>query len=117
MIKIFRLLLAAIGIIIVAAFAVANRTPVDVSFWPYPLTVDMPLYGVLLVGVFIGVVLGGTAVWLGSHKKRAAGAKAQRQVRAAEAQARREEAKAERDAIKQSRQRREALALEAPSNA
>ena len=50
MIRIIRLLLALVALIVIIAFAVANRTPVDVSFAPFPITVELPLYGAFLLG-------------------------------------------------------------------
>jgi uncharacterized integral membrane protein len=70
MIRIIRLLLALVALIVIIAFAVANRTPVDVSFAPFPITVELPLYGAFLWGLVIGVLVGGIGVWLGSVGQR-----------------------------------------------
>jgi uncharacterized integral membrane protein len=69
--KLLRTLLAIIGLVIVATFAVANRHGVNVSFWPLPYERTAPLYAVLLFGIVLGVVLGGLAAWLSGHRKRA----------------------------------------------
>ncbi|MGE0153119.1 MAG: lipopolysaccharide assembly protein LapA domain-containing protein [Reyranellaceae bacterium] len=59
--------LALIG----AVFAVANREKVVVSLWPLPWEASLPLFMVMLLVLFVGLVLGGTIVWLGGHRYRA----------------------------------------------
>jgi uncharacterized integral membrane protein len=73
MIRLIRLLLALVALVFIIAFAIANRTPVDVSFAPFPITIELPLYGAFLWGLVIGVLVGGIGVWLGSlpHRRRA----------------------------------------------
>jgi uncharacterized integral membrane protein len=70
MVRILRLLLGLVALIVIVAFAVANRTPVDVSFAPLPLTIELPLYGAFLLGLIVGVLVGGIGVWLGGLAKR-----------------------------------------------
>ena len=70
MVRILRLLLALVALIVIVAFAVANRTPVDVSFAPFPITVELPLYGAFLWGLVLGVLIGGIGVWLSGVSKR-----------------------------------------------
>ena len=63
------------ALIVIIAFAVANRMPVDVGFAPFPITVELPLYGAFLLGLVVGVLIGGIGVWLGgmSSARRRAG--------------------------------------------
>ena len=68
MIKLVRLLLALVGVIVIVMLAVDNRGIVDIVFWPLPFTYRMPLYAVLLIGLFVGALLGGTALWLSSQR-------------------------------------------------
>jgi uncharacterized integral membrane protein len=70
MIRLIRTILALIGLIVIVAFAIANRTPVDVSFAPLPIALELPVYGVFLIGLVIGGLLGGIAVWLGGFGDR-----------------------------------------------
>jgi uncharacterized integral membrane protein len=70
--KLLRTLLALLGAILIVTFAVANRGPVEVSFWPLPFTNTLPLYTVLLLGMALGVALGGIATWLSGHSRRVA---------------------------------------------
>ncbi len=86
MIRILRLLLALVALIVIIAFAVANRTPVDVSFAPFPITVELPLYGAFLWGLVVGVLTGGVGVWLGSLSERRRARRLGNRVRALENQ-------------------------------
>ena len=62
MIRLIRLILALVGLIVIVAFAIANRAPVEVSFAPLPFVVELPVYGVLLLGLVIGGLLGGQSL-------------------------------------------------------
>lgn len=64
MLRFFRLLLAVVALVVIVIFAIANRDPVDVSFAPLPIAMELPLYGVFLVGLVLGVLIGGVYVWL-----------------------------------------------------
>jgi lipopolysaccharide assembly protein A len=70
MIRLIRTILALVGLIVIVAFAIANRTPVEVSFAPLPIALELPVYGVFLIGLVIGGLLGGIAVWLGGFGDR-----------------------------------------------
>jgi len=70
MARILRLVLGLVAVIIIMAFAIANRTPVGVSFAPLPIEIELPLYGVFLIGLVLGVLIGGIGVWLGSFGQR-----------------------------------------------
>jgi uncharacterized integral membrane protein len=70
MLKLIRLLLALVALLIIVAFAVANREAVTVSFWPVPYVVDLPLFATFLIGLGVGVILGGLAYMLSRHGHR-----------------------------------------------
>ncbi len=57
MIRLLRALVALAVFVLVVTFSVANRDPVAVSFWPTPVVLDLPVYGVLLVGLALGALL------------------------------------------------------------
>lgn len=57
MLRIVRLLVALVGLLLIVLFAISNRTPVDISFWPTPIVVDLPLYGVFLIGLVLGTLV------------------------------------------------------------
>jgi lipopolysaccharide assembly protein A len=63
MLRFIRLLLAAVAIVVLVAFAIANRQPVEVSFAPLPVVMELPLYGVFMIGLVFGVLIGGTFIW------------------------------------------------------
>lgn len=67
--RILFLLFVLLGILL----AVSNRQPVELSLWPLPQQVIMPVYvlviGVLLLGVLAGLGLGW---WGGRHHRRRA---------------------------------------------
>lgn len=60
--------------LVVIVFAISNNSLVEVSLWPV-LTdaVLFPLYGVVLIGIFAGFVLGAVVAWLqgGGSRQRA----------------------------------------------
>ena len=80
MIKFLRTILGLIGLLLIVLFAVGNRQPVEVSLWPTPFVIELPLYGVFMTALIFGVILGGIASWLGGHKKRAEAARSRRQL-------------------------------------
>jgi lipopolysaccharide assembly protein A len=86
MTRLVRLVLGLAGLVVIVAFAIANRTPVDVSFAPFPIVLEVPVYGVFLFGLVLGGVLGGCAAWLGGHGHRRDARRMRRNVRALENQ-------------------------------
>ncbi|HLZ68072.1 MAG TPA: lipopolysaccharide assembly protein LapA domain-containing protein [Aliidongia sp.] len=62
--------LTALIAIIIACFAVSNRTAVDLEFWPLPLALSVPLYLVVLVVLLLGLAVGWFAGWAGSWRVR-----------------------------------------------
>ena len=80
MVRVLRLLLGLVALIVIVAFAVANRTPVEVSFAPLPVTLELPLYGAFLFGLIVGVLIGGVGVWLGGLGRRFGARRLRRRV-------------------------------------
>ncbi len=69
--------------VVLVAFAVANRTWIDISFDPLTpadpwLAVSAPIWSVLFAGIFLGLMTGWLAAWFNQGKHR----KAARQARA-----------------------------------
>lgn len=63
--------------VILVGFAVANRQAVTLSFDPFSstapaYTVTLPLFVIVFVLLIAGVIVGGTAVWLGQRRIRRA---------------------------------------------
>ena len=79
MAKFFKLLILIPIAIIVIAFAIANRQMVSVSFDPFSAPdvvtgfVAAPLFILLFLALFVGIVLGGVATWFtqGGNRRRA----------------------------------------------
>jgi lipopolysaccharide assembly protein A len=86
MIRILRVLLGLVALVVVVAFAVANRMPVAVSLAPLPILLELPVYGVFLVGLVLGALLGGIALWLGGARYRWRARRLHHQVGALESQ-------------------------------
>jgi uncharacterized integral membrane protein len=49
--------------LLLAVFAVANREVVPISADPFPFTVEMPLFIVVFIALFIGLLAGGFLTW------------------------------------------------------
>ena len=114
-----RNLLALIAAVLIVWFAVVNRQLVTLSFWPLTGigetgTFQLPLFAMLLIGVFLGAIIGGTAVWASNHPRRVEYRQLRRQSQAQDIRHRVEEQRQEEEALERSRQRQEALALAAP---
>src|SRR4051812_6610233 len=73
-------------LVILVAFAVANRQPVTLSFDPFSASapayaLTLPLFIIVFALLIIGVLLGGVAMWLGARHKRRARRKLDNEVR------------------------------------
>jgi uncharacterized integral membrane protein len=86
MTKILRTLLALAALIAIVAFAVANRTPVPVSFAPLPILMELPVYGVFLLGLVLGGLIGSLALWLSGIPRRFRARRMRKRVSALENQ-------------------------------
>jgi uncharacterized integral membrane protein len=78
--------------ILMVMFAVANRARVPVSLDPFSanapaLTVQVPLFLLLLIALIVGVLAGGIAAWLKQSKWRRAARRLDRELRTARAEA------------------------------
>ena len=63
------------AVILVAAallipFALSNRQPVSLGFWPLPFLVDLPLYLLVLSLLLAGFVIGAAATWIAGRRIR-----------------------------------------------
>ena len=86
MIRLLRLLIAIVALVVIIAFAIANRGIVQVGLAPLPTTIELPVYGVFLLGLVLGVLAGGIGVWLAGHAKRRAARKVRNRAWALENQ-------------------------------
>ncbi|HEV2300001.1 MAG TPA: LapA family protein [Stellaceae bacterium] len=65
-------------------FAVSNREPVTVAFWPVPYRAEVPLYLLIGAPLLLGFLLGEIAAWLGALKWRREVRRRGRQIEALE---------------------------------
>ena len=68
--KIFAWSAALVLVLVTIVFAVNNRAPSRLDFWPLPFEINLPLYGLVLLGLVFGFVIGASASWLASGKWR-----------------------------------------------
>ena len=65
--------------IIIVLFAVSNRDGVIVTFWPIPVTIEAPLYLIVLLALAVGFLTGELVAWInGRHHRRHARRRARR---------------------------------------
>ncbi len=74
--------------LIFVAFAIANRHAVTLSLDPTPLSIQVPLYGLVFAGIFIGLIAGGVIAWWRAGRWRRQLRDEQRKVRRLEAELR-----------------------------
>jgi uncharacterized integral membrane protein len=68
--RILNTILAVIVAVLVVLFAVSNRAPVVVEIWPFPYQLELGLFAVILLAVFVGFVAGLITAWLSGGKRR-----------------------------------------------
>ncbi len=78
------LILVPLAIVLIA-FAVANRQVVTVSLDPFgsnapAASLTLPLFALIIVLLIVGVLVGGTAAWLGQSKWRRAARRLEREA-------------------------------------
>ncbi len=74
--------LVAVGLLI--PFAVSNRAPVSLGFWPLPFLVDLPLYLLVLLLLLVGFVIGAAVAWVAGRRTRRESRRRRRRVEALE---------------------------------
>lgn len=84
MLRLIRMLIAAVAAAYLLVFAVQNRVAVEVVVWPGVVPIAAPLWGVVLAAVVAGVVFGGLSIWLAGMGWRARAGAAMRRLRAQE---------------------------------
>ena len=45
-------------------FALSNREPVSLGFWPLPFLIELPLYLLILMSLLAGFVIGAATTWI-----------------------------------------------------
>jgi uncharacterized integral membrane protein len=62
--------LTLVAVFLLIPFAVSNRAPVSLGFWPLPFLVALPLYLLVLSLLLLGFVTGAAAAWLAGRRTR-----------------------------------------------
>ena len=65
-------------------FALSNREPVSLGFWPLPFLIELPLYLLILLSLLAGYVIGATAAWIARRHLRRELRRRRRRVEALE---------------------------------
>jgi hypothetical protein len=65
-------------------FALSNREFVELSIWPLPFAVPVPVYVVALGGLALGFFAGGIVAWFGAGRTRGRARAAERTLRGRE---------------------------------
>ena len=68
--RVLNTFLAVVVAVLVVLFAISNRAPVVVEIWPFPYQLQLGLYAVILLAVFIGFLAGLITAWLMGGKRR-----------------------------------------------
>ena len=59
-----------VAAVLLIPFALSNRKPVSLGFWPLPFSIDLPLYFLVLLMLLAGFVIGAVATWIGLRRIR-----------------------------------------------
>lgn len=55
---------------IAVVFAVNHRGRVTLDLWPLPISLEPPLYLLVLLSIFVGFLIGGVVVWVAQGRNR-----------------------------------------------
>jgi lipopolysaccharide assembly protein A len=75
---------AAVVALLLVVFAITNRDPVEVNFWPFPVTIQSALSLIVLGAVVIAFLIGQFFAWLGAQRWRHEARVKQRRIEALE---------------------------------
>jgi uncharacterized integral membrane protein len=59
-----------VAAILLIPFALSNREPVSLGFWPLPFLIDLPLYLLVALLLLIGFVIGAAITWIAGRRIR-----------------------------------------------
>jgi putative membrane protein len=81
-----RLLIALPLLLLMVLFALSNRQPVPLRFWPTDYSLVLPLSLAVLGGMAVAFLAGGLLVWVSALTQRRRARRAEQTVRLLEAQ-------------------------------
>ena len=76
----------ALAALALALFAASNREAVAVGFWPFGLTLELPLYLAILLTFLAGLLCGALAAWIGGRHWRREARQRRRRMTALESE-------------------------------
>jgi uncharacterized integral membrane protein len=83
-VRVVRWTVAIVVAALLVIFAVSNRQLAEVTFWPFPVTVESPLSFIVLGAVIIAFLVGQFVAWLGAQRWRHEARVKQRRIEALE---------------------------------
>lgn len=69
--KHFRWIITLPVTVVAVVFAIANRQTVTLDLWPLETELKAPLFILVLLSLFVGLVVGGAIAWLSAGRARA----------------------------------------------
>ena len=82
--------------LVIIVFSLVNRDAATVDLWPFPVSVDIPLFALILASLMIGVLWGGLAAWMAAGRARKRAREMTRRADSAEMEVRHLEERAAR---------------------
>ncbi|MDB5409504.1 MAG: hypothetical protein JWL84_4416 [Rhodospirillales bacterium] len=70
--------------VVFVIFAISNRQPVEITFWPLPVVVETRLFLVVLLGMVAGFLIGELVAWIGGRRWRRDAREKSRRIEALE---------------------------------
>jgi uncharacterized integral membrane protein len=83
-VRIVRWVIAGLVALLLVIFAISNRQTVEVTFWPFPVTIDSALSLIVLGAVVLAFLVGQFVAWLGAQRWRNEARAKQRRIEALE---------------------------------
>ena|SRR5690348_9091440 len=68
--RLFHWLVTAPLAVVLIVFAVNNRDAVTLSFWPLPVTLQAPVYLIVLLALLVGFLIGELVAWTNGRRWR-----------------------------------------------
>jgi lipopolysaccharide assembly protein A len=68
--KLVHWLITAPLALVLVVFAVANRETISLTLWPAPVSLNAPIYLVVLLALLVGFLIGELVAWINSHRAR-----------------------------------------------
>lgn len=68
--RLFHWLVTAPLAVVLIVFAVNNRDKVTLTFWPLPVTLQAPLYLIVLLALLAGFLIGELVAWMNGRRWR-----------------------------------------------